>query len=74
MENNNNTATPNINNIDINNNNNANKKDDFTPLTPIQVKILTIVVSILLLGQSVIRIIKIKSLNFTEGVLTFYYM
>jgi hypothetical protein len=73
MENNNNTATPNINNININNNN-SNKQDDFKPITPIQVKILTIVVSILLLGQSVIRIIKIKSLNFTEGVLTFYYM
>ena len=68
----------NMNNIDLqnnsNNNNINNNEDNFKPLTPIQVKIFTFILSILLLGQSVIRFLHVKDLNFTTFILTLYYM
>ena len=56
------------------NNNNINNEDSFKSLTPIQVKIFTFILSILLLGQSVIRFLHVNDLNFTTFILTLYYM
>jgi hypothetical protein len=70
----------NVNNMNNNdsqnnsNNNNINNEDSFKSLTPIQVKIFTFILSILLLGQSVIRCLHVKDLNFTTFILTLYYM
>ena len=70
----------NVNNMNNNdsqnnsNNNNINNEDSFKSLTPIQVKIFTFILSILLLGQSVIRFLHVKDLNFTTFILTLYYM
>ena len=70
----------NVNNINNNdsqnnsNNNNINNEDSFKSLTPIQVKIFTFILSILLLGQSVIRFLHVNDLNFTTFILTLYYM
>ena len=56
------------------NDSNKNNNDDFTPLTPKQVKIFTLIISVLLLGQSVIRLLHFKDLTFTTFILTLYYM
>ena len=68
---------------DINNQNNSSSKpvndsvnnnNDFTPLTPKQIKIITFIISILLLAQSIIRLLHVKDLSFTTFILTLYYM
>jgi len=51
-----------------------NNNEDFTPLTPKQVKIFTLIISVLLLAQSVIRLLHFKDLSFTTFILTLYYM
>ena len=58
---NNNDSQNNSNNNNINNN-----EDNFKPLTPIQVKIFTFILSILLLGQSVIRFLHVKDLKLSS--------
>lgn len=54
--------------------NNINNNNDFTPLTPKQVKIFTFIISVLLLCQSIIRLLHFKDLSFTTFILTLYYM